>query len=149
MRRDGHSPEGRGQDRGAGQDPRGPGAAPAGSARTAAGRRAPPAVPPLHAVLTAALQQRVAQRAARAPASTRPSWVISANAVWMRRRSWCSRRHGAGRWVSVARATTSRPRATPRLTPDVAPAPPPDALPCATPWLAAAVRRRSPGAYER
>jgi hypothetical protein len=74
MGRDGHSPEGRGQDRGAGQDPRGPGLAPAGSARTAADRRAPPAVPPLHAALSAALQQRVAQRAARAP-GVHPSLV--------------------------------------------------------------------------
>ena len=38
--------------------------------------------------------------------------------IWMRQRSWCSRRHGAGRGVSGPRATTSRPRATPRLTPD-------------------------------
>ena len=67
MGRDRHSPEGRRQDRGAGQDPRGPGVAPAGSARIAAGRRAPPVIPPLHAALSAALQQRVAQRAVVGP----------------------------------------------------------------------------------
>ena len=62
---EGHSPEGRAQDRVAGREPGVHGAAPTVRAGAAGCRRAHPALPSLQDALTAALHRRVAQRAAR------------------------------------------------------------------------------------
>jgi hypothetical protein len=62
---EGHSPEGRAQDRREDQEPGGHGAAPAGHTRAAACWRASPAVPPLPEACTTPLHRRVAQRVAR------------------------------------------------------------------------------------
>jgi hypothetical protein len=62
---EGHSPEGRAQDRVAGREPGVHGAAPAVRAGAAGCRRGHPALPSLQDALTAALHRRVAQRAAR------------------------------------------------------------------------------------
>jgi hypothetical protein len=53
---------------------------------------------------------------ARGPA--RRSSGIFASTAWMRQRSWCSPRRGVGRWGSVWRANSHRPRTTRRLRPD-------------------------------
>jgi len=56
----------------AGREPGVPGATPAVHARAVACRRAHPAVPPLQEALTAALLERVAQRAARDHGARQP-----------------------------------------------------------------------------
>jgi hypothetical protein len=60
-----NSPEGRAQGQGEGREPSVHSATPAAHRRAIAGRRAHPALPALPDALTAALRQRVAQRAAR------------------------------------------------------------------------------------
>jgi hypothetical protein len=69
---EGHSPEGRPQDRREGQAPGGHGAAPAGHTRATACWRASPAVPPLQEAFTTALRRRVAQRVARDDGARQP-----------------------------------------------------------------------------
>jgi hypothetical protein len=119
MQGEGHRPKQRAQegveDRGAGVHD----ADPASPDRVAACRRPPPAVPSLRAALTAALHQRVAQRAAwELRAGARSSSGIFASTAWMRQRSWCSPRRGVGRWASVRRVSSHRPRTARRLRPD-------------------------------
>ena len=62
---EGNRLKGKAQDHVEDQAPSVPSATPAVHTRRAAGRQAHPALPPLHEALTAALRQRVAQRAAR------------------------------------------------------------------------------------
>jgi len=69
MREEGSRIEGRAQDRGEGRSQGGRSADTADNDRGAPSRRARPAVQPLRDVLTAALHQRVLQRAARDPRS--------------------------------------------------------------------------------
>jgi hypothetical protein len=76
MREAGNHPEDRAHDRVTGWAPGVPAAAPAVRPRTAACRRPYPALPSLQEALTAALQRRVAQRAAR-DHSARPPLVGS------------------------------------------------------------------------
>ena len=112
MREAGNHPEERAHDRVTGRARGVPDATPAVRPRTAACRRPHPAMPSLQDALTAALQRRVAQRAAR-DHGARPPLVgylcercLDAPALLVQPAPW------GGRWASVPRASRSRPQTT-------------------------------------